>query len=236
VTRIEIPDGFECDALPSGEYVSLLTHDPSKLITHFGELPTIKNVTPRYPRITKVNGPFRLAGQSSDAMFGALAEWAENAGWAFSPTVPCGVSPVIYDNAGKLYISNCGPGIGSQGYRFCDYVTGALVTGDATNSSSFGVSAWTFLGDGLYVGQNDIERPGVVVWDGVMRREVEAGDSYVIRAQRSGEAVSLAFYKATSSVIIQTTMSELRTLPPPPPPLVPRFTNKMATGVAFPSL
>jgi len=219
--RLTIPSGRECDALPSGEYACWLA-DGSAVQTHVGLVPTVKGIVPRFVRVTKVGG-FQFAGQADHygPDEGPCVTWHETTGWAFLATVPCGTSPVIYDRNGNLHISNCGPGIGSQGFRYVDYVTGRIVPGDETIASPVGLSEWIDLGDGILVGLGNVVN-GCTIWDGHDLRMLEPGDNQFIRAQRDGDQVSLAMarYHGEPSVIIWTTMAELRGLPivtvPPP--------------------
>lgn len=218
MTRIEIPDGFGCDALPNGEWVSILQHDDSQVLTHLGPIPTTAGIKPGYPRCSNVGG-FKFAGQANRANLGPLVKY-EHGGWLFASDVPCGVSPVIYDLAGVLHVSDCS--IGSQGWRYVDPVTGALVTGDQTYSSQQanppfeGLAEWTDLGGGLYVGSCNVT-PGCALFnraDGKLRL-IEAGPVQFIRARRDGDAVSLAMIKQQGqpSVILWTTVAELLALP-----------------------
>jgi hypothetical protein len=209
MTRIEIPGGMYCDALPNGAYVCIRASG-QPLVTHLGEVPSPAGANPLYVRCTEVGG-WKFAGQSNHNP--ETLEYRDG-GWHPVPIVACGVSPVIYDLTGQLHISDCGPSVGSQGWRYVDSVTGALVTGDATYGSSFGLSEWTDIGGGWYIGQCNLAR-GCACWDGTTLRMIEPGDSWFIRARRDGDQVSIALVRKTGdpSILRWLTMAELRAMP-----------------------
>lgn len=219
MTRTEYPGGTYVDALPSGEFATLVPS--SHIQTHLGRI-ELPGDQPLYHRITNVGG-FKIAGQAHQSP--RTLEWIGGT-WHDRP-VACGVSPVIYDAAGVLHISDCS--IGSQGWRYVD-ANGALVTGDQTYGSTFGIAEWSEYG-GLKIGQG--YDGGVCVWDGTTLRLLEAGNCRFIRVRGAGQAVAVSFWKVgASAVIYQATLNELRVLPiarpvaPPPekpkkPPVVP---------------
>jgi hypothetical protein len=181
---------------------------------------------PLFVRCTNING-FRFAGQAHDSTDPACWEYdpeeEDDGWWSYQPPC-CGVSPVIYDRDGVLHRSDCGPGLGSQGYR---YVTDAnvIVSGDATYRIDLGsgrsLFEYTDVG-GLLIGQAAYDGGGVQVWDGTVLRQLETGDCRFIRANRDGDTVALAFTRPEGVVLMQTTVAELRTLPPvvtPEPPV-----------------
>lgn len=244
--RLIIAHGLYIDALPTGEYACLRPDgengaNPPKglprtlpdVLTHAGPVacpqhPGGKILKPLFVRVTNVNG-FRFAGQSSDspetlqyAPFGAPA------GWQFLPKVACGTSPVIYDLAGLLHISDCS--IGTQGWRYVDLTTGALVTGDATYGPWNGLNEWSALGEDLYVGQGN-KHGGTLVWDdrAKVMHVLDPGPNRFIRAQVAGDLVSIAWWvegiNTSTGVVVWATLLELRALPvleaPAPPVPVP---------------
>ncbi len=208
---LHIPFGTYVDARPDGRFACLVVDDGPAMQLDTERLTIPRDSRPLYVRVPR-DGPFKFAGQSSNSP--ETIEWIEGTGWVPRPIVPCGISPVIYDHAGTLHISDCGPAVGSQGYRYVDYDTGALVTGDQTLGSDFGLAEWTYLGDGLYVGQCNVT-PGCAIWDGTNLRMVEPGDCFFIRGQRVGQDVSLAMVRHAGepAVIVWATMDELRALP-----------------------
>jgi hypothetical protein len=208
---LHIPFGTYVDARPDGRFACLVVDDGPGMQLDTERLTIPRDARPLYVRVPR-EGPFKFAGQSSNSP--ETIEWIEGTGWVPRPIVPCGVSPVIYDLAGTLHISDCGPAVGSQGYRYVDVETGALVTGDQTLGSDFGLAEWTYLGDGLYVGQCNVT-PGCALWDGHDLRMVEPGDCFFIRGQRVGNDVSLAMVRHAGepAVIVWATMDELRALP-----------------------
>lgn len=218
-----LPNGWHCDALPDGAFVVLIPNQ--HVLTHFGPIAfKTPERQPLFPRIAE-SGPFRFAGQS----WGTAETLEYDGAWQLHPA-PCGVSPVIYDNAGTLRISDCS--IGSQGYRYNDPSQVDPITGDATYGPSPQAPKlyeWTDLGrngDVLVVGQGD--QGGVVLWDGTTHRLVASGSCRFIRAHRSGDQVSIAFYRelggtTTESELVWATVAELRALPPVPQPVPDHF-------------
>jgi hypothetical protein len=95
-----------------------------------------------------------------------------------------------------------------------------LVTGDATYGPWNGLSEYTDLGDGLWIGQAH-DFLAALVWDGSTLRVLETGACTFIRANRAGEAVTIALSKPEGVVLLSTTMAELRALPPVVTPPVP---------------
>lgn len=213
--KTEYPNAIYVDALPSGEFACCLFN--GTVITHIGELRARDNLLPYYVRVTNING-FQLAGQSS----GNKQTLMWNGVWNYLDEIPCGVSPVIYDHQGILHISNCS--VGTQGYRYVDYYTGRIVSGDDTYYSPVSkLHEYTDIGDGLVIGQG--QDGGCIVWDGKNHRLLFPGDCFVIRANRYMDLVAVSFYRQNKpSVIIQTTMNELRNLPiiDPIPPVSER--------------
>jgi len=221
--RIDITNGLYAEALPNRQYACLVVDADPHLMTHLGRVDLINRLQPLYLRVTHVEGQtFKLAGQSNNSP--ETLEWIDGIGWTRYLVVACGVSPVIYDNAGDLHISDCS--IGSQGWRFCA-ADGRLWTGDETvapKPNSY-VPEWTDLGDGLTIGQCNLTA-GIAVWDGTATRLVDAGDAYFIRARRSGEDVAIAAVRPSGqpTTLLWTTMAELRACPvipvtPPVPPI-----------------
>lgn len=220
-----IPGGGYCDALPTGEYVALVLNQ--YMATHLGRIDFADmKRQPLFVRCTNVGG-FSFAGQSWNTP--ELLLWA--AQWSFGPAVG-GISPVIFRADGSLqtkpFVYPDGS-VCSQGWRFEDKA-GRLWNGDET----YGPTArapklfeWTDISDGdtLVVGQG-ADTGGVVVWDGTAHRQLALGACRFIRAHRSGEKVSIAFYRelgsGSESEIHWVTVAELRALPvvvvPPPPP------------------
>lgn len=200
----EIPGAIYVDALPTGEFACCLFD--GSVDTHIGKLTARDNLLPYYVRVTNIGG-FQFAGQSS----GNKQTLYYNGIWNYLDEIPVGINPVIFDHDGLLHISN--GSVGSQGYRYVDYYSGKIVSGDDSLYLPAGdIFEYTYLGDGLYVGQGSVT--GVVVWDGKFRRLLYDGTSNAIRASRFMELVAVSFYQPNKpSVIIQTTMQELRNLP-----------------------
>jgi hypothetical protein len=228
MTRHELPGVPHLDALPSGEFAGW---NPSAGVvhTHLGDIPTLGDIGPGDVRVTKVNG-FQFVGQASDAVRGATVRWNpalhpawnDPANWFFDPRVPWGHNAVAFDRSGMLIVATESMHLGSNGIRCFDYVTGAIVTGDATYASTFGLAEYTPLGDGLFVGLNNVSGPGLAVWDGTTIRPIVQADIVGYHANRDGDNVCLSFIQAKGqpAVILQSTMTELRALPVGPPAIV----------------
>lgn len=219
--RIDIPNAWYCDALPSGEYAAVLlsSGEPSGLIqTHLGILNHPNFLVPLFIRISNVGG-FKFAGQSATT---PQTIKYDNGAWKLLDVVACGISPVIYDKAGDLHISDCS--IGTQGWRYCDQITGELITGDMTYGPKDGLMEYTDLGIDLSIGQGH-DYGGVLIFDGEDLRELEKGFCRFVRAFRPANSndISVAFYNEKTRVasIIWTNEDELRALPIFVPPVVP---------------
>lgn len=209
MTRTPYPGGSYVDATPNAWAVLFAG---SHIETHLGRLALPGADYPLYHRITMVGG-FHIAGQAAASPH--TLEYSLLTGWQ-SKEAACGVSPVIYDLTGALFISQCGP-VGSQGYRYVD-ITNRIWTGDETYASAFGLYEWSFYG-GFCIGQG--AAGGVNVWDGTVMRQLEAGDCRFIRVQGEGDRVAISFRMPSQAVIWQCTLDELRRLPvyvPPPDP------------------
>lgn len=204
----EFPGGWYCDALPSGEYAVIFPGSP-EIQTHLGPISHLNGWLPYFVRCSKVKEGFEFAGQSN----GSYTTLRWNNGWKDIAQTPCGESPVIYDNLGNLHISDCS--IGSQGWRFVDYYTGRLWTGDEAYSYPPGrILRYCYLGDDLYFGQGD--QGDAILWDGKVRRTLYKGAPFTLKFNRMGEDVAISFYLGTAlstAVIIWATMDELRNLP-----------------------
>lgn len=218
--RKTVAGGWYADSLTTGEWVSLIPSQ--RLETHRGVMALPLGDEPLYHRITAVGG-FKIGGQGHNT----ASTWLWDGDWAAFGQA-CGTSPVIFDNAGLLNISHCGP-IGSQGWRYVA-PDGSLVTGDATYGPRHGLTEYTDLSDAqdgsLMVGQGH-DVGGVCVWDGTLRRLAE-GSCFTVRARRDGDAVSIAFYDVvpggTNSQFVWATVAELHALPPAvvvPPIVIP---------------
>lgn len=180
ITTKVIPGAWYLDSRPDGEYIANIWHS-RLMITKEGyvEKPVGDDV------LWVVLSPkgFKIAGQSQNILQGW--EWkGEFMGWE-PRTAPCGVWPVIYDREGKLIISNCQPGVGSQGYRYIDY-NNQPVTGDATVLVRNGLNEWTdltILQNGQVMVGQDHEGRGVGVWAEGRLRLLTLGACFNIRAK-----------------------------------------------------
>lgn len=209
MTRDLIAGGMYGDCLPSGFFCVLIPK--SHCLTHLGivPLPIGETYGPLFVRCTDVGG-FRFAGQAHDSENPAAYERVGSA-WAALPPPCFGVSPVIYDLNGVLHCSN--GSVGSQGYRYVN-AQNQIISGDATYGPFHGLFEYTYLEDGLWIGQGATDGSGVRAWDGVTLRQLELGNCRFIRANRVNDRVALAFSRPEGVVLIQTTMAELRALPP----------------------
>ena len=217
MTKTLVPGGWYIDAKPSGEFACLLRD--IGVMTHLGLIPIYAaGNNCLYVRVNE-SGPFSFAGQGH--LTDQILEYLHtNVGgfWKEYQEVGWGVSPVIYTKENVLLIAS--KFIGSQGYRFADYYTGRVFTGDETYGPFNELSEWSYLGNEIYVGQSEL---GILIWDGLHHRLLDADNGYNIRYRRDGENVAISYWvkdvDPTSpsgyapSVIIQVTMSELRALP-----------------------
>jgi hypothetical protein len=249
--ELRLPEHWYADALWSGEYAALKPHDvlidplgnvtvrkPGWMSTHLGPLALPTADEPLYHRISNVGGVFKIAGQAHYSLRTHL--WLQGIGWEVL-SHSCGVSPVIFDKAGQIHLSDCS--IGSQGWRYVA-PNGTLVTGDATYPPVHGLNEWTDLSDAqdrsFVVGQAndkalrfDCPPDSCLLWDGKVHRLIEAGTSRFIRGDRdpSGTFFSFAIWKPGEGVVIKWfTLSELMALPTiailpepkPEPPFEPK--------------
>lgn len=195
--------GWYCDVLCSGEY-AVTRWDSKTIETHLGPLEPPERVL--FPRITTVGG-FRIAGQGHET--DRAIEW--NGGWHVFAFKACGVSPVIYDQAGRMLVSDCGHGIGSQGFRFVR-PDGTAASGDSSYAPANGIDLfeWTDLGDGYRVGQGPDDN-GAWFYDGAKYYEVIQGRARFVRAHRDGDKIAMACWvEPQQSVIAWTTVAEIR--------------------------
>ena len=234
MTRLDIPNGLYCDAWPSRAYACLMANRLS-VQTHLGSIAT-PGIAPLYLRMAV--DPFRFAGQGFPTE-NPKDNWIEwNGAWALGDRTAYGVSPCIYDRNGGLVIAT--PAQGSQGYRFVDE-TGRLWTGDDTYySSAMGLSEWSGIGDGLFIGQSPDDAMDCLLWDGKAHRRIEPGQCRFIRVNRVGQDVSIAMVKmgGQPSVILWTTVAELLSLPiidPLPIPPIDPFTHPVWVAPFFPN-
>lgn len=212
-TRI-IDGGWYADALPSGVW-ACCRHDGPDVTTHVGTLTAPDR--PLYIRIAD-HGPFRIAGVRHGEGSPELAElkdrvveWgADGSQWHTHAFKGCGANPVIYDHDGVLRASDCGAGIGSQGFRYATSM--GLVTGDQTYGPKHGVDLfeWTDLGHGFRVGQGPDDN-GAWFYDGQSYYEVIAGDARAIRARYANGVVSIACWlRQHQSAFLWATVDEIR--------------------------
>ncbi len=233
--RTEFPGGWYADARPNGAYVVL--HHPQgqgdnktktigKLETRLPGMPALQlnqHLTPLFPRLNSTGTKF--AGQSWEG-YKTLEYVHDGFVWSVNEisTVAVGTSAVIYDANDSLIISD-GHEVGSQGYRYVDFYTGEIVSGDVTyqpTQDAPKLFEWTNLGDGLVVGQGPVG--GVLLWDGTRHRIIEdpnRGLCRFVRAHRVGNDVSIAWwgYSGAVTTCLWTTMDELRSLGGSPSPL-----------------
>lgn len=260
MTRALIFGAWYGDHLPGGEWCAIVP--TIGVYTHLGHAPMLPPGEPwgvGFVRCTNVDG-FRFAGQAHSTTNPAGWEWIAGAGWISLLPPACGVSPLIYDRNGLLHRSDCGPGIGSQGYRYVDEGN-QIVSGDATYGPFHGLFEYTYLGGDVWIGQAAYDGGGVQVLERTTHivdvdkpefcilRQLELGDCRFIRANRDGDTVALAFTKPDGVVLIRTTMAELRALPlvvapgpvppdhpipPDPSPPIPEPTPEPPTPVPTP--
>jgi hypothetical protein len=201
VRRHVVDGGWYADALPSGAWAAS-RHADDLLVTDKGVL-----TPPERLLFVRMADDGRIAGQGHTS--NKAVEYKAGA-WKVLPYTACGVSPVIYDANGHLLISDCGPGIGSQGYR---YVTATgVVVGDQSYGPKHGVDLfeWTDLGNGYRVGQGPDDN-GAWFYDGAKYYEVITGKARFIRARLAGDLVSIACWlEPHQSSFLWATVDEIR--------------------------
>lgn len=238
--RLEFPDGHAGEAFPNGEYAVAIRHPGAPyLVTHLGIFAVpLKEAQatdpegrlswgPRFIRIA--SAPFRVAGVSH-CFDHVIWEWsALTWGWNEWAIAHCGVSAVIYAADGSMVAANCGPDVGSQGYRYVEDHTGRLVTGAETfHHPTLDLFEWTARGE-IIIGQG--HESGAILVRGATRRVIEAGDCRLIRYTRSGDRHAVAIVKQledkvvllwfTDDEIVQFPHEDAPVPPPPPPPPPP---------------
>lgn len=217
MTRTPYPGAWYADATPSGAYVVFTPSVGFQTSAGPVALPPGEPWGAGYVRCTDVGG-LRFAGQAHSTIEPACWEWT-GLGW-FSFPQPCaGVSPCLYDLSGNLLRSD--GSVGSQGYRYAwpnGTPSGEIVSGDATYGPWHDLSQYSQAGDSLWIGQAMQDGGGVLVWDGSVLRQLEAGVTTFIRVQVEGEQVAVAFNNNVGCVIYQLTQAELLALPVYTPP------------------
>lgn len=223
MTRRFIIGGTQGELLPSGEFVVNLRR--AGMVTHLGAVafPPGETGGVLFPRCSILGG-FKFAGQRNDVVSKAVEYIGGR--WIVRDDLPFPDTnwPVIYDRLGQLHSNPVGAA-GSQGYRFVR-PDNTIATGDETYGPFHGLSEWTDLGDGLYVGQASDDY-AAVLYDA--RRDVrlllETGYRRFIVANREAETVTICMADPSGCILLQTTMSELRARPvfapvatPAPPP------------------
>jgi hypothetical protein len=223
MTRKDFPGGWYCDARPNGAYA--VTYDAHHRVeTHAGWLTPPERVL--YVRLSSDGGHLVGVGHGEthkeykdQALLGDLSNH-----WMVVGPV-CGPSGVIFDAHNVVVKSDCGPGVGTQGYRYA--TSTGLVTGDATYSPKHGVDLheWTDLGHGYRVGQGPNDN-GAWFYDGALYHEVIVGNARFVRAHLVGDRVSIACYIAVNgqppdAVIVWATIDELKAPPGVASPRLP---------------
>ncbi len=208
---LTFPGGMYCDCIPAKEYAVLI---PTAGIVKSpgGDLPVQNNQQPYYLRL-KNSGDYEFVGQNNNG-FDTLI--FRNGGWGNIPQTPCGKNPVIYKNDGTLLISDCSVGV--QGYRYVDYETGVVYSGDATTYLPAGqIYEYCYIGRGMYIGQGNVG--DAILWDGTNRRLLYKGAPYTIKFNRTGDDVAISFYLDNGSgvpptaILVWATLDELANLP-----------------------
>lgn len=214
--KIEIPNGYYCDARPDGQYVCLMKDFLSVLVN--GKTIQCTSGTPLYIRVNQTDD-LKFAGQNKDN--DQALEWDVDF-WRPYAQIAYGVSPCIYDNDNVLHIAT--PNDGSQGFRFVD-LSNKIWTGDETYYSPIlQLSEWSYLGSGYYVGQDPQNDNCLFYDDNKKLHHIIVEDSCrFIRGAREGNDISLAMIVTGNepSLIIWATISELLQFPTKEQPIVP---------------
>jgi hypothetical protein len=201
VTRTFYRGGSYPDAFPSGAYV--VQFAGSHFETHQGrvDLPPGEAFGLMFVHCTEVGG-FAFAGMLHDTSGVMLREW--RGGWSLPFHTDTG--RIVYDHAGSIRDE------APAGYQFVDD-SGIPISRLVTYPALDGLNEWTATAD-LRIGQGHEDGQGVCVRtaDGVLR-QLEPGDCRFVNVHREGEHVAIAYVVPDGAVIVQTTLSELRSLP-----------------------
>lgn len=166
--------------------------------------------------------------------------------WFVEPDKACGSSPVIYDNLRQLHISDCGPGVGSGGYRYVDEQN-HIISGDATYAPKPGCELfeWTELPGGYVVGQGPSDNDAFLFDPSDKTyRSLIAGNARYVRAYREGDQIAVCAWvpsgNTSRSEFLWATVQEILAFPkrttakvaPPPTPVKPvvRIGRRTAFG------
>jgi len=224
---LDFPGGWYNWALPSGEYVVLITNIHFQ--THQGVVPLdIENAL--FTTCTNKLG-FRFAGQAHHSLRGTL-EW--NGSWRVAgPSFS--VNPQIYDNNGALRIAT-----GShQGYRFVR-PDNSLATGDETIYDPVKqLHEWTQHGD-LTIGFHD-ETLSIWADDEGRRRIITRGwiGSNTAHLNRDGDKCVVSWQNQTENKVYivwfdRNEIDQFELEEPLPQPEAPRCTiTRFPTTVEF---
>jgi hypothetical protein len=136
-----------------------------------------------------------------------------NGAWSVVDPLAFGVSPCLYQTDNTLIVSH-GGAVGSQGYRYQDYVTGQIYTGDQTYASpSMQLWEYTCRGDVCCgQGQADLQCLFLTTQKRVI---LEPGDNRFVRFNAKGDlfAISAAKFAENKAVMFWITRAELEALP-----------------------
>lgn len=190
--HLAIPGGWEGDARADGGYVVAMQGGQS-LATHLGAMLRPDGEPIRYPRMTPT-GPVKIAGYDT-----RVREWVSGAsGWRDVGPVPAAVSPVIYDQGGRLHVINRAVHDSASGFLYVA-PDGTPVTAEQADRPG-DVRYLIDLGDGWQVAQGQHGGCWMVTPERRYLAVVEDGaspfrDAMFIRAQRDGDAVAIYYYE-----------------------------------------
>jgi hypothetical protein len=199
---------------PDGQYVASVRDQ--YVVTQNGRVDMTPGGNPLYVRLspdgTKFAGQGHMDGHAWQYMNGA---------WGIADPLAFGVSPCFYKTDNSLIVSH-GKGVGSQGYRYQDYVTGQIFTGDQTYASA-AMQLWEYTCRGdVCCGQGGTGLQCLFLTT-KKRVILEPGDNRFVRFNAKGDlfAISSAKLPENKSVMFWITRAELEALPayvtPPSP-------------------
>ncbi len=225
--QLIFPRGWHCRNLPTGEYVVLQPGEHVK--THMGLVEfTDSQQQPLFLDLSVVGG-FKFAGQSWLTNDDALLEW--EGGWKPKGRGVPGVSPVVYDDGGRVLANIAW---GTQGARYYDSRQEFVMTGDETYGPFAGVGPgeWTKLPCGLVIGQRGDHKDEFSIYDPATKEwrrlprvaEGDTADSLpncrFIHGCEANGVIALSCYRlndatngVAESVLTWATEAELRGLP-----------------------
>jgi hypothetical protein len=228
MTRHDIPNGWYCDALPSGAWVVSLKG--GGLDTDHGPIPRCPGGNLLWVRIAPDGVRFAGIGNDDDRCWlWDGTRWLNN-GPAFGPRA------VIWQGDVLAVVRQAGTPTGAIGWRYVADDGSLVMSKDTYADEARHIWEYTTRGD-LVIGQAATGEGCEALVAG-RRVLLAAGDAYAVNFNRHGDACSVACYLPDRSVLLWFTRADLDRLPtwtipvapPPPPPSNPPPEPPMAVN------